>query len=322
MSQSSHRVGFVLLDGFELLDFAGPHAVFDAANLIAPGSYDLLTLGPSADVVTGNGAARVLPTHTLAQAPDVETLVLPGGGGIRTGPQPADILGPLKRKAESAQRVVSICTGAFLIARLGLAQGRTLATHWRHAEELARLHPDISVDARSLYRQDGALYSSAGVTAGIDLALALVAEDLGPAIAAAIARQLVVHFKRSGDQAQYHEHLAALQGRSARFAALIEWIKHNIARPLGVPVLAHQAGMSERSFTRAFQADFQITPARYVELVRLDQACGLLSDPTLRIDAIAQRTGFSNPDSFRRAFERRFGVSPRFYRNRFHTHAE
>jgi len=218
--------------------------------------------------------------------------------------------------AAQCRRVASVCTGAFLLAASGWLDGRRVVTHWTRCEQLAQQHPRLQVEPNPIFINDGPVWTSAGVTAGIDLALAMVEADLGRAMALDVARQLVVFLKRPGGQSQFSVTLS-LQHEGGRFDELHAWISENLTKDLGVPTLAEQAGMSERSFIRHYRADTGQTPARAIELIRVETARRLLSDTGVPIKRVATQCGFGSEETLRRSFLRAMGVTPQAYRERF-----
>jgi len=222
----------------------------------------------------------------------------------------------VRQRAARARRVASVCTGAFLLGAAGLLDGRRAATHWRHCAELGRRHPAIRVESDPIYVKDGAIWTSAGVTAAIDLALALVEEDAGRALSLAVARHLVMFLKRPGGQAQFSAALS-LQGAEDRFGDLHAWMGGRLNGDLSLPALARKAGMSERSFSRHYAKATGITPARAVERLRVEAARQLLADTRLPVKRIAQRCGFGSEETLRRSFNRLLASTPQEYRARF-----
>ncbi len=312
----TRAIQFVIADGFQPLDLAGPVSVFSAANDLRASAYELKTISLGRTTVCPSAGPAVLADAVLKNAAPPHTLVLVGGSGIRAlTPTPAQ-LRQLTKLANGAQRVVSICTGAFLAGRLGLIDGKRVTTHWQHQRELKKMFPTCHLQTDQLYSRDGAFWSSAGVTAGIDACLALVAADCGSSIAANVARELVVYLHRAGGQAQYSELMQA-QASGSRFASLVPWIRANLKEDLSIARLADKAGMSERNFQRRFRQDFGRPASRLIEHMRIAQAQQLLKAPGASVARTAANVGFSNPDSFRRAFERVLGVSPSFYKERF-----
>jgi transcriptional regulator GlxA family with amidase domain len=259
------------------------------------------------------GGLPVLAAPLPRSAPD--TLLLPGGPGVHAARMDDAYLSAVRRLAGGARRVCSVCTGAFLLASAGLLDGREAATHWRACAQLAAEFPGVRVRPDPIWVRDGAVWSSAGVTAGIDLALALIEADLGAALTLRVARRLVVPMRRTGGQSQHSDTLT-LQGAD-RFGPLLEWVAANLSRPLTTEALAEQAGMAPRSFHRRFMDRTGLTPAHAVERLRLDHARGLLETARLPLAVVARQAGFGSEERLRRAFLRRFGVLPRDYRMRF-----
>jgi transcriptional regulator GlxA family with amidase domain len=314
------RVDVLAFPSVQLLDVAGPLQVFSSANERAaeqgqPPLYDARVIAPDTEV--GATAGLVFSACALPrEEEDIDTLVVAGGQGVRAAAQDAALVDWVTRRAERARRVASVCTGAFLLGAAGLLDGRQAVTHWEYCPELQRRFPDARIDPDPIFIKDGAVWTSAGVTAGIDLALALVEEDHGRALALAVARHLVVFLKRPGGQAQFSESLA-LQSADVRFAALHAWIAGHLDAPLTLARLAEEAGMSERSFARRYRDLIGVTPARAVERLRVEAARQLLTETTLSLKRIADRCGFGTEETMRRSFLRVQGVGPQSYRARF-----
>jgi transcriptional regulator GlxA family with amidase domain len=248
----------------------------------------------------------------------LDTLLIVGGPGVEAAAADAALVDWVRRRARKARRVASVCTGAFLLASTGVLDGRRAATHWSFCTEFARRFPAVHVESDPIFVRDGAVWTSAGVTAGIDLALALVEQDLGRTVALAVARYLVVFLKRPGGQAQFSTALS-LQAAEDRFGALHDWIAANLAGDLSLPVLARQAGMSERSLSRHYLWATGLTPARAVERLRVEAARRLLSESRQPVKRIAQRCGFGSEETMRRSFFRLLAATPQDYRARFST---
>jgi transcriptional regulator GlxA family with amidase domain len=246
----------------------------------------------------------------------VDTLIVAGGQGVEAAAADPVVIDWVQLRAKRARRIASVCTGAFLLAASGLLDGRRAATHWSNCAELAHRYPKVHVESDPIFVRDGSVWSSAGVTAGIDLALALVEEDLGPTVALAVARFLVVFMKRPGGQAQFSTALA-LQAADDKFGALHEWINKHLGDDLPLPVLAEQAGMSERSFSRHYAEATGLTPARAIERLRVEAARRLLSESGLPAKRISLRCGFGSEETMRRSFLRLLAVTPQEYRTRF-----
>ena len=307
-----HRIFILAYDGCQLLDVTGPAAVFGAANESrAQPFYDLSIVSPDGGAVTSN-AGVAIQSRKIGGQPD--TLLVAGGSrGLKAAMTRDDLRRWLRTVAPKAKRFGSVCTGAFVLAAAGLLDGKRVATHWSSCERLARTFPALDVDADSLYVVDGKIWTSAGVTTGIDMSLALVEADLGAATANLIARHFVLYARRPGYQSQFSPLLQAQTAAEAPFAALIDWMQENLDQPLDVPTLAVRAGLTERSFYRKFTEATGKTPAHFVEGLRLDAARTLLTKG-LPIKTIAGKVGLNSPARFGQAFERRFGMAPSLFR--------
>ena len=303
----------------QALDVSGPMQVFATANdLSGPGvppyAIRVVSDGGGAVVASSGLGLVAAPLPASGAAPD--TLIVAGGRGVEAAAADAALVGWVRGRALGARRFASVCTGAVLLARTGLLDGRRAATHWAHCAELARRFPAVRVEPDPIFVRDGPAWTSAGVTAGIDLALAMVEQDLGRASALAVARHLVVFLKRPGGQAQFSATLA-LQGEDDGFDALHGWIGAHLAGDLSLPALAAEAGMSERSFSRRYAEATGHTPARAVERLRVEAARRLLSDTRLPAKRVAQRCGFGSEETMRRSFLRLLSATPQDYRARF-----
>jgi transcriptional regulator GlxA family with amidase domain len=312
----TRRIGLIAYPGFTTLDLTGPLDVFDIANAYVPGSYEMIVLAAKADPLPSEAGLNIVPHATLAKAPPLDTIMVPGGSGIRHAATVAPIVAFLKARRRT-RRVSSVCTGIYALGESGLLDGRRATTHWRFAADVARRFPKIALEPDAIYIADGNMFTSAGVTAGIDLALSFVEADLGGRVAMGVARELVVYLKRSGGQMQFSEPLRFQARATDRFADLAAWMVGNLKKDLSVEVLADRAGLGARHFSRRFAQVFGATPAAYVEQLRLDAARKRLGQPNQTVDSVAASVGYASADSFRRAFERRFGVPPSQYRGRF-----
>jgi transcriptional regulator GlxA family with amidase domain len=316
-------VGFVVYPGFVALDVIGPLEAFDTARVGKPGSdergYETLVIGPSRGVVASESGVVLKPRRTLEDAPPLDTLIVPGGAGLRVPQTLKRVASWIRLRATRTRRVASVCTGLYGLAATGLLDGCAATTHWRFAADVAERYPRIRIDPNPLYVKDGKFYTSAGVTAGIDLALAMIEEDYGAAIALRVARELVVYLKRPGGQEQYSEPLRFQTHAVDRFATLVPWLLENLTGDLSLTVLADRVCLSPRQFARRFKQAFGQTPATFVLDRRLDEARRRLSSRSESIENVAASVGFTTPDGFRRAFERRFRISPSLYRGRFET---
>ena len=307
-----HKFSILAYEGCQLLDVTGPAAVFGAANEAADGkAYDLQILSPDGGLVTTNSGVA-LQSRRIGGQPDT-LLVAGGSAGLRVVCARADVRRWLRKMAPGTRRFGSVCTGAFVLAAAGLLDGKRVATHWASCARLAEKHPELSVDAEALYVVDGKVWTSAGVTTGIDMALALVEADLGAATANLIARHFVLYARRPGYQSQFSPLLQAQTAAEAPFAALISWMQEHLDQTLDVPELARRAGLSERSFYRKFTETAGKTPAHFVEGLRLDAARSLLTKG-LPMKAVATRVGLNSAARLSAAFERRFGMTPSLFR--------
>jgi transcriptional regulator GlxA family with amidase domain len=308
----AHRVFILAYEGCQLLDVAGPAAVFGAANeACGRPYYDLRIVSPDGGAVASNSGIA-LESRRMRGQPD--TLLVAGGSrGLKAVTARADVARWLGRVAPRAKRYGSVCTGAFVLAAAGLLDGRRVATHWASCDRLARNFPELSVDAESLYVVDGKVWTSAGVTTGIDMALALVEADLGAAVANLIARHFVLYARRPGYQSQFSPLLQAQAAAEAPFADLIDWMQAHLDQALDVPALAARAGLSERSFYRKFTGATGKTPAHFVERLRLEAARTLLAQG-LPLKTIAANVGLTSSARLGQAFERRFGMAPSLFR--------
>lgn len=314
-------IEIVAFPSVQLLDVSGPLQVFSTANDIvrqsggAPPYAPRVVAQGGRDIVASAGlgiAAGPLPSTDAA----LDTLVIAGGDGVQAAAADLTLVDWIRRRANNARRVASVCTGAFLLAATGLLDGRRAATHWSLCDELARKFPAIRVEPDPIFLRDGPIWTSAGVTAGIDLALALVEKDLGRATALAVARYLVVFLKRPGGQAQFSTALS-LQAAEDKFGALHDWISAHLAEEISLAVLARQAGMSQRSFSRRYTEETGLTPGRAVERLRVEAARQALLESRLPIKRISRRCGFGSEETMRRSFLRLLGATPQDYRARF-----
>ncbi|MBN1083514.1 GlxA family transcriptional regulator [Pseudomonas sp. 1079] len=305
----------------QVLDVTGPLQVFASANDLArehglPLPYAVNVIAAQAEPVMTSAGLALLAEPLPAIDQPCDTLVIAGGWGVYGAAEDPALVQWVRDKSLHTRRMASVCTGAFLLAASGLLDGCRVATHWTRCEELARKFPALTVEANPIFIQQGAVWTSAGVTAGIDLCLALVEDDLGRAIALEVARHLVVFLKRPGGQSQFSVTLS-LQKSDSRFVELHAWIADNLTMNLSIATLAAQAGMSERSFVRHYRTETGQTPARAVELIRVENARRQLADSTTSIKRIAMQCGFGCEETLRRSFLRALSVTPQAYRERF-----
>lgn len=322
-----HRVVVVAYEGVQTLDVVGPSEVLTAASLLrsrdgAPPSYEITVAAPSAGELRPVGGVRLVADVALdAVEGPIDTLLVTGG--LRAGDlvgEPAVVEG-VRALAARAGRVVSVCTGALLLAEAGVLDGRRATTHWAWCDRLAEQYPAVLVEPEPIFVRDGDVWTSAGVTAGMDLALALVAEDHGERLSHEVARWLVLFTRRPGGQAQFSVQLEARAPTTPSLRELQGWIADHLGEDLAVPVLAARAGMAPRTFARTFAAEVGMTPAAYVESARIEAAKQLLELGTDKVAAVARRCGFGTVETMHRAFRRRTGTTPAMYRQHFRASA-
>jgi transcriptional regulator GlxA family with amidase domain len=346
-SGSQRNVVIVVYAGVQSLDVAGPVEVFGGARALVEaggrsaragscvvgaertdrgGSTDhgyrttVVSLD-GAPVATSSGLT-IVPHADLSHAPErIDTLLVAGGAGADRACEDPALIGWIAARAQTTRRVASVCTGAFLLAAAGLLDGRRATTHWAAAGELARRYPQVTVDPEPIFVRDGRVWTSAGVTAGMDLALAMVEDDLDRDAALTIARHLVLFLRRPGNQSQFSATLAARMPARPGLREVQRYAVENIAADLTVEALAQRAHMSSRHFARSFRAEVGLTPARYVERLRLEAARRRLEESREPVAAVALACGFGTAETMRRAFLRALGVGPAEYRRRFHTAA-
>jgi transcriptional regulator GlxA family with amidase domain len=316
------RIGIVGFDQVDALDLVGPAEAFASALAHdASGNqgsaYEVVILGLTNSHFVAESGIVFQPRTTLRAAPRLDTIIIPGGAGLRRADTNRAVARWIEDRAGKTRRVVSICTGIYALAASGLLDGRRVTTHWRFAADVTRRFPNLRVEPNALFIRDGNFYTSAGVTAGIDLTLALIEEDLGRKAALRVARDLVVYLKRPGGQDQYSEPLRFQTMATDRLAELASWIATNPQCDLSIPILANRACLSQRHFVRRFKAAFGQSPGAFVQDRRLDEARRRLSAENLSIDAIAASVGFQSADAFRRAFRHRFRITPGRYRRNF-----
>jgi len=321
----TRRVGLLGYDGVMALDIAGPADAFDTVTDVTGGDrrtpcYEVILIGQRRAPFTAESGLRFTPHATLADAPPLDTIIVPGGAGLRRPGTQRRISRWIMQRAMKTRRVASVCTGIYGIAPTGLLDGRRVATHWRHAQDVAARFPGLIVDPDALFLRDGRFYTCAGVTAGIDLSLALIEEDHGPRVALSVARELVVYLKRDGGQEQYSEPLQYQLESADRFSELVAWVNGHLDQDLSVEALAGRTHLCARHFSRRFKKTFGTSPATFVEALRLGEARKRLVTHGRTIEELADSVGFRSADAFRRAFERRYGTSPGRYRRKFNVH--
>ncbi|HZI11143.1 MAG TPA: GlxA family transcriptional regulator [Myxococcus sp.] len=321
------RVALLAFDDAQILDVTGPLEVFGRTSRwlrehrgATTDRYALELLGTSGPLVRSSSGLRLAVDRVVparGRGPAVDTLLIAGGRGVQGVAGDARVLAWVRGQAPRVRRLASVCTGAFVLAAAGLLDGRRAVTHWRECERLARLHPRVTVEPDPIFIRDGHVYTSAGVTAGMDLALALVEEDCGRDVALAVARELVLFLRRPGGQSQFSAQLSAQTAERQPLRELQAWMVDHPGEDLRIPELARRAAMSERHFRRAFTTEVGCPPARFVERVRVEAARRALEETADGVDAIASRLGFGTSESMRRAFLRVLRTSPTTYRERF-----
>jgi transcriptional regulator GlxA family with amidase domain len=313
----TRRIVVVAFPEVQALDVFGPSEVFSVAHRFSKASYSIELVAAEPSIVTSSGI-RLEPHSTLANCiGPIDTLIVAGGDATKQAAEDGALIAWLRAAAPRSRRIASVCTGAFLLARAGLLDGRRATTHWGACDALQRKHPQVTVDPEPIFVRDGNVLTSAGVTAGIDLALALVEDDHGPEVARMVARALVLFLRRPGGQSQFSAAMASQPAEREPLRELQAWLADNLDGDLSVPALAERACMSPRNFARAFKREVGMTPATYVEALRVERARALLETSQASVDDIARRCGFGTVETMRRSFRRRLGVSPGHYRDRF-----
>ncbi|MBS1101630.1 GlxA family transcriptional regulator [Gluconobacter sp. Dm-62] len=306
------RIGILLYPDFQLLDAAGVTAAFEIASTLAAEIYEISPLSREGGSIRSSSGIA-LETCPLQENEQFDTLVIVGGEGHKTAMSCPKLLASIKYHAAKTRRICSICSGAFLLAQIGLLDERRATTHWQYAERLKALFPRVKVEADAIHVQDGTVWTSAGISAGIDLTLAMITEDIGEDIARRTAQQMVVFYRRPGGQSQFST-LLEMTNSHDRFADLLGWARSHLSERLTVESLACQMGMSPRNFSRTFQASVGISPARAIERLRVEAARERVERSNVPIETIAMTSGFHDPERMRRAFLRAFGQPPQAIR--------
>jgi transcriptional regulator GlxA family with amidase domain len=314
------RIVFVIFDGFQPLDLVGPYEVFQRAQARS-GAYRCQVVAPQAGPVRGGSGLPVHAGYGVAELnhASIDTLVVAGGSGVDHARNDVDLVRWIAAAGASARRVTSVCSGVFLLATAGLATGCRVTTHWGREEQLRREHPELTVDCDPIFVRDGRIWTSAGVTAGMDLALALVEDDLGRETAHEVARELVLFLRRPGSQSQFSVPLWSARPQTDPVQAALAAIHANPGGRHGIADLAAHAGLSTRHLQRRFTAEVGCAPAFYVQRVRVEAAQRALTESDEPVDSIARRFGFGTSETLRRAFQRTARVAPSEYRSRFRS---
>jgi transcriptional regulator GlxA family with amidase domain len=305
-------IGVLIFPDFQLLDAAGPISVFEIAGRLAGAASSIKVMAATPGPVRSSSGVEMV-ARGLKPHGTISTLIVAGGEGVRTAARCEKTLAFVKSMARRGVRVASVCSGAYILAEAGLLDGRRATTHWRRTRHFLAAYPRVKLEPDQIFVRDGDIWSSAGITAGIDLTLAMVAEDFGDEIAQQTARQLVLYHRRSGGQSQFSS-LLELKAPAGRFGPLLTWAREHLDAPLTVEDLAERAGMSSRHFTRAFIAETGTTPSKAVERLRIEVARQRVQSSSEAIERVAQLTGFRDPERMRRAFIRAFGQPPQSLR--------
>jgi transcriptional regulator GlxA family with amidase domain len=323
------KIGIFAFSGVEILDIGGPMEVFTFANLflqtqgiVKEPAYVIEVLAEQPGAVTTLSGLQIIANHAYQDASsDIDTLIIPGGN-IAAYPfyKDAKLMAWTRTMSTRVRRMVSICTGSFALAESGLLNGLRATTHWDFCQQFILDYPQVNLEPDQIFVRDGQVFTSGGITSGIDLALALLEDDWGHEVALFVARYMVVFLKRPGGQSQFSNYLTTEAATRPDLRNLQSWIMQNLTQDLRVEVLAERMCMSSRNFARLFLAETSVTPAKYVEMARIDAARHYLETSTFSIDEIAQKTGFSEAERMRRAFLRELGVNPKNYRDRFNFH--
>lgn len=314
------RIAILAIPGVQMLDLAGPMDVFsEACNLLRdPGAYAMTIVALSSEPVTALNGTRFLPDATVeCSLEGFDTLLIAGSPGIRQYEEDPRLVQWILRESRHVRRIGSICTGAFLLAHAGLLNGRRATTHWNSTGRLAEMFPAVKLEPNTIYVKDGAVYTTAGVTASMDLALALVEEDHGRSIALRVAKELILFLKRPGGQSQFSVHLESQVAEIGPIRDIHEWILDHLSEDLSVETLAARLAMSSRNFARLFKRETDMTPGDYVEAARVEAARRMLEEGDTPLKKVARMCGFADQSSLRRAFMRRINVTPVEYRQRF-----
>jgi transcriptional regulator GlxA family with amidase domain len=305
-------IGVLVFPDFQLLDAAGPISVFEIAARYATGKPSIRVVAATPGPVRSTSGVEML-ARSMRPSGAITTLIIAGGEGVEAAARCARTLAFVRGLAKRGVRIASVCSGAILLAEAGLLDGRRATTHWQRTRQFLKTYPQVKLEPDQIFTRDGNIWTSAGITAGIDLSLAMVTEDFGDEIAQKTAKQLVLYHRRSGGQSQFSS-LLELKAPNGRFGPLLAWAREHLDAPLTVEDLAEQAGMSSRHFTRAFIAETGATPSKAVERLRIEVARQRVQSSSEAIERVAETTGFRDPERMRRAFIRAFGQPPQSLR--------
>jgi transcriptional regulator GlxA family with amidase domain len=305
-------IGVLIFPNFQLLDAAGPISTFEIAMRFTQGRPTIRTMAIKPGAVKSSSSIEMLARSTKS-AGAITSLIVAGGEGVREAARCARTLAFVRGMATRGVRIASVCSGAYILAEAGLLDGRRATTHWQRTRHFVKAYPQVRLEPDRIFVRDGDVWTSAGISAGIDLSLAMIAEDYGDEIAQKTAKQLVLYHRRSGGQSQFSS-LLELKAPAGRFAPLLSWAREHLDAPLTVDDMAERAGMSARHFTRAFIAETGTTPSKAVERLRIEAARQRVQSSSEAIERVAQSTGFRDPERMRRAFIRAFGQPPQSLR--------
>jgi transcriptional regulator GlxA family with amidase domain len=306
-------IGILIFEDFQILDATGPIAAFEMPmRILRPTPYQLKVIAPEAGPVRSSSGVAVV-AEAMPRKSSFDTLIVAGGIGTRQAMADERVLAFVKSAAKDARRLCSVCSGAYVLAAAGLLDGKRATTHWGRTPDFLKRFPAVKLEPDCIYTKDGKVWTSAGISAGVDLSLALIADDLGEEIAKRTAQELVVYHRRPGGQSQFSA-LLQIERTEGRFTPLLGWVRERLEAPLTVEHLAAKANMSPRNFARAFTAETGVTPAKAVERLRLETARERVEDSQEPIEVIAREAGFGDPERMRRAFVRAFGQPPQALR--------
>lgn len=309
----SRSIGVLIFEDFQLLDAAGPIGAFEMPMRgVKPPPYTLEVIAPVAGPVRSS-SGTVWMADAMPRQPKYDTVIIAGGWGTRNAMLDPKVQDFVRAAVKTARRVCSVCSGAYILAQAGVLDGKRCTTHWGRTPDFQKRYPAARLEPDCIYTHDGKVWTSAGITAGIDLALALIADDLGEEASRRTAQELVVYHRRPGGQSQFSA-LLDIERVEGRFTPLLAWIRERLDEELSVEALAGQAAMSPRNFSRAFLAETGVTPAKAVERMRLESAREQVEHSADPIDVVARRVGFGDPERMRRAFVRAFGQPPQALR--------
>ena len=315
--EQRHNIAFLGFDRIQLLDLVGPMEAFDIANEAVHGQKYRCFIVSESPTFTSESNIKLVSDYSLQDAPRIDTLIIPGGAGTRIPKISDQLRSWIQHQFENIPRVVTVCTGLFLVADMPFLDGKEVVTHWAFAERLQKQYPRLKVNRDRLFVQQGKFYSAAGILSGIDLALHLVEADHGVDVAAYVAKYLVTYLKRSGHQSQFSEPLKFQTTNNTHLERINRWLTDNYAQPVTVAQLADAVHISERHLNRLIKANFHMSAGKYIEHVKLEQSKIYLTKQNTPIEIAALKVGYASSDAFRRSFKRKYGITPHSYQLRF-----